>query len=381
MIDLAGRPTVGPYVLTRELPSAGAFWASCGERASREVEAEHVSRFGQPLDGTVESRPNIDRTVTARLRSALGLGAHGQYDGPRDAARTDARVTAHGAPPAPERFAALHQTAQTSHVLYKLPPTRGQRERERVIRAVEAAAKLRHAHILSIDDLLWDPIGHPWLITPFTGDVDGVRPLARLLKEKHGQLDPAEAERAMEQLFDALRLAHQSPVVPAEDAHGLELDQPSPLQHGPILLDHVLVDRHGSLRIELFGLARLLASKKPGAISPQDRIRDEVRSVVEIGYQLITGLRAEEPMIPAGRLVKRLDPRWDSWFEHGLSAMRGFDSAQEALTNLPSHQPRVETERDCEIAHAAIAPHPDAPATERSARGGWSFWGWLRSGS
>ena len=58
--------------------------------------------------------------------------------------------------------------------------------------------------------------------------------------------------------------------------------------------------------------------------------------LAEIGYQLITALRAEEPLIPAGRLVKKLDPRWDDWFNVALDPTDGFATAESAIAALPA---------------------------------------------
>ena len=138
-------------------------------------------------------------------------------------------------------------------------------------------------------------------------------------------MHPDEAERAVMQVLEAFHDAT------AQRQH-----------HGPITMDEVLVDRHGSLVVELFGMSRLVRGLTVGN---SELVRDEVRSVVEMGYQLITGLPAEEPFIPAGRLVKKLDPAWDDWFDRGLDPAEGFASAAEAIASLPSQSVIIETKR------------------------------------
>lgn len=284
---------VGEYVLTRELLPAHVFWKA-GDRAV------------QPA--------------------------------------TPSGTLSEGAALPPRRVLALHAAHQTSHVAYGFGELSDPRDRAKFKRCVDWASSARHPHVLEIEECLFDEHNAAWIITPFDGDVDGVRPVSRLLREKGGQLHPGEAERAMVQLLEALVGVH--PDASARAAVAVHR------WHGPILMDQVLVSRHGSLSIELYGLAGLLerefgggAGEAGGAAhaatssAPLGASRDEVRSIVEIGYELITGLRAETPLVPARRLVRGLDARWDEWFAQGLSAGRGFDSAEIALGRLPSNLP------------------------------------------
>ncbi len=295
IVDLQHRPRIGPYILTRDLGPTVAFGGS-----------------------SVLRREHADMPA----------------------------MVAHAAPsarPQPDRFLALHEDNQTSHVAYRFPPVGGKAEEARLVAAVESAALLDHPHALKIQQFTFDITGQAWVITPFSGDVDGLRSLSRLLREKGGQMSPVEAERAVYQLLEVIALAHGGGAL--QPPPGLMLDGIAPLPtvsgvaravpcHGPISMDEVLVDRRGSLLIELYGLARALhASQRP----TMESLRDEIRSVVEIGYQLITGLRAEHPLIPAGRLVRRLDAKWDEWLNRGLDPSAGFDTADAAMASLPSH--------------------------------------------
>lgn len=214
------------------------------------------------------------------------------------------------------RFLALHEGTYSSHVVYRFPVCHDKSEKRRFLSAVERCSRLCHPHILRIDHFSLDAGTSGWAITPYTGDVDGLLTLTRLLRDKGGFMPPDEAQRAVIQLLEA-----------TSDAHG------QGLHHGPLSMDEVLIDRRGSLCIEMYGMTRQLAGLSPGNA---ELARDEVRSIVEIGYQLITGLRAEEPLIPAGRLVKKLSGMWDRWFERGLDPSAGFDNAEAALACLPS---------------------------------------------
>lgn len=213
-----------------------------------------------------------------------------------------------------ECWLALHER-HTSHALYRFGPFRDKAERRRFVEALEAVSPLHHTHILPIDQYSLDDAGWGWVVTPFTGNQQGLVRLSGLVQAKGGRLGPTEGERCVTQLLEAYAYGH---------ANGAD--------HGPIAPDQVLVDTRGSVWIELFGLRRRLEGL---ARADRELVRDSMRSVVELGYWLLTGLPAEEPRIRASRLVRRLDKRWDEWFETGLEPTGGFASGDEALAALP----------------------------------------------
>lgn len=233
-----------------------------------------------------------------------------------------------------DRYLALHAVDQSSHVAMRFPLCEDRDSMRRFVDAIRMCEGLRQEHLLRVEYHTFDAEGHPWVIAPFTGDVDGVRTLAKLLREKKGQMHPFEAERAIQQVLEAAVYAHSTE--PARDGREARL----PVVHGPLSMDEILVDRHGRIVIELYGVGRLLrADQGWSTVRSPELVRDELRSIAEIGYQLITGLRAEAPMIPPSRIVKRLDARWDRWLARGLDAARGFETAAEALMLLPSRMP------------------------------------------
>jgi serine/threonine protein kinase len=221
------------------------------------------------------------------------------------------------------RWLAFHEVNQSTHVIYRFPVCHDNSEKRRFLSAVQAASKLVHPHLLKIEQFAFDASGGAWVVTPYIGDVEGIMSLERLLRAKGGSMAPSEAGRAIEQILDGSAAAHAAK-----------------LYHGPVRMSDVLVDRHGSLAVELYGMSRLLRGFNVGN---EELVRDEIRSIAEIGYQLITALRAEEPLIPAGRLVKKLDPRWDDWFEIALDPSDGFATAEEALAALPTRAGEVVT--------------------------------------
>jgi serine/threonine protein kinase len=222
-----------------------------------------------------------------------------------------------------ERWLALNERDESTHVAHRFRFAPDRREERKLVEAVGRLAPLSHPHILPIEQFTLNVGGGAWIVTPYTGNLEGLVTLAALAQEKGGQTTPIETERALTQLLEAVESAH------AAGYH-----------HGAIQPEEIMVDRRGSLTIELYGLRRLLSD---ASIIPATEVdRDEVRSVVEIGYWLLTGLSAEEPRIRADRLVERLDRRWDEWFDAGLDPMAGFQTASEALGALPGMRREVE---------------------------------------
>lgn len=216
-----------------------------------------------------------------------------------------------------ERWLALHERKLSSHVVHRFPTCRDKAEQRRVLAAIERGLALTGPHLLPIELFSLSIHQRPCAVTPYTGNHEGILTLRGLLEAKSGRMAAPEAERAMRHLLEASRFAHQAG-----------------LTHGPIGWDEVLVDRHGSCTVELYGLKRRL---NPGmGTGGAELRRDEVRSIVEMGYRMITGLEPDEPRIPATRLVKRLDRAWDEFFDEGLSAAGGFAAAIDAIEALPS---------------------------------------------
>ena len=236
------------------------------------------------------------------------------------------------------RYLALHQGQQTSHMAFRIDGCVSRTDRARLEGTYDLLASgLRHPHILRLEELRFeapiegiDPESDssaasngaevPWIITPYAGDADGLRPLSRLLRQKGGQIHQIEAEQAITQILSALAHAHD-PI------------RKVPIYHGPLMLDEIIVDRHGRIVLEMLGFARRLKGMYHGN---SETVRDEIVRVCEIAYQLLTGLRAEEPLIPAMRLVPRLHKSWDNWLRVGLDPSRGFESARQAMEQLPS---------------------------------------------
>ncbi|MFN0011499.1 MAG: hypothetical protein ACKVS8_07630 [Phycisphaerales bacterium] len=220
--------------------------------------------------------------------------------------------------PTGERHLALHEGDSTSHVVTRLPLAALGVSASQFGRAVQASRQFVHPHVVPIEHF-GDEDDTGWLVSPFMGDRHGVVTLGSLLRDKGGFLSPVEARHAVVQLLEAVQQAH---------AFGA--------CHGSLLLDEIMVDRSGSVFIEHYGLRRMLGVAEASGSLDADQM--EVQSVVAIGYQLVTGLVPETPLIAASRVVPGLDPTWDDWVETGLLSPRaggpGFKSAAHALTAI-----------------------------------------------
>lgn len=221
-----------------------------------------------------------------------------------------------------ERWLSLHEDDHTSHVVYRFGPISDKAGQRRFLAATERSGSVKDHHLLEIQYFSFDAVGRPCVVTPYLGNHDGLVSLRSLATIKGGRLSPLETERAVVHVLEGLRAAHRS-IGPS---------------HGGIQMDGLLVDRHGRVCIELYGLRRAMR----GLVEPSPELeQDEVRSVVEIAYELLTGLPAEEPRIAAGRLIKKIDPAWDEWLDRGLSGFDGFQTAEEAMSMLPSAEPVI----------------------------------------
>ena len=212
------------------------------------------------------------------------------------------------------RDLALHDLDSSSHVIHRPRVGRDRAEQRRFLGVMNAAKLIGHPHILPIEEFGLDERGHPYIVTPFTGDSTGLVTVESLMTVKGGFFSPSEARQAVVQVLEAVEAAHRTGQ-----------------RHGKLSMSGILVDRRGSIAIELYGVARLLhVTVDEGG----DAESDEVRSVIRIGYQLVTGLVPEEPLIAAGRVVPGLDAVWDDWFETGLHSPVGFKSAAHALSAI-----------------------------------------------
>lgn len=240
--------------------------------------------------------------------------------------------------PLGERYLALHPLEHGSHVIHRPSwvgtgnPTSGCTPFDAVMAGIDhlwatIASTSGGSHVLRVEDHGLDESNQPWVATPFTGDARGIVTLEDHLREKGGFLSPIEAREATIHLLQAAAAAHDAGFA-----------------HGRLEIESILVDRRGSLVIEFYGLERLLELERADAgkaAAPEMELlrRVEVRSIAEIAYRMVTGLLPEEPLIPAHRVVARLDPVWSDWLDIATDPRTGFRSAAHALSALADRSP------------------------------------------
>jgi hypothetical protein len=215
-----------------------------------------------------------------------------------------------------ERFIALHERDDTDHLIYRHPALPDAAERRRLLAAIAPLAAVRHPHLLEVSVYSLDEQDRLCLITPYTGNQEGLVTLADLVERRNGRLETSEVGRCVEQLLLGLQAAHTA---------GLGGE--------PIEPERVQVDRRGSLWIELYGLPP--ADRSTRGVST---IVDEVRAVASMAVWLLTGLRQDIAPERIARIAGRTARPWEPWIEVAIDPMRGFESASEALRALPSRE-------------------------------------------
>ncbi|GJM19076.1 MAG: hypothetical protein DHS20C14_12890 [Phycisphaeraceae bacterium] len=208
------------------------------------------------------------------------------------------------------RWVALDERTGESRTVYRFPATGDHAERRRMLDALERIGSLDNPHLVTVDQYSLDHAEGVWAIAAYRGHQSGLVGIRELANAKGGQLSVTESLRAIDQLLSGISAAHDAGIA-----------------HGPVSPEEVFVDRHGSVWVELYGFAR--AVRGP-ATADEMVVRDEIRSIVSLGYTLLTGLDAEEPRMAPSRVVRKLDKWWDGWFDRGLEAAGGFESADEA---------------------------------------------------
>lgn len=215
------------------------------------------------------------------------------------------------------RFVVLCNKTDTNYMLYRFDSVSNHQHRRRMFDAFMTMSTLEHAHLLKIESVSYDDHGRLCVITPYTGNHEGLVTLADLLENRGGKLSTVEAARAIEHLLDAGAYAHAAGIC-----------------NGPIGAEDVLVDRFGCIQIELYGCATLMSGV---SASVPVLISDEIRSLADLGYTLMTGLPTTGQRVEPSRLIRRLDRAWDAWFELGLDPIDGFENATHAINAMPTN--------------------------------------------
>ena len=220
------------------------------------------------------------------------------------------------------RFAVLCSRTDTNYMLYRFDRITNQTSKRTLFNALLKMSTLDHPHLLKINSVSYDDHGRLCVITPYTGNHDGLVLLNELLEIRDGKLGVIEAARALEHLLGAIRSAHQQGV-----------------QNGSIQPSDILVDRYGCLQIQFYGFQLLIKNHNQPIAAPEHTttIADEIRSIAELTYTMMTGLSARDEQIAPSRVIKKIDRAWDLWFEIGLDPIDGFESVEHALNAMPTN--------------------------------------------
>lgn len=218
-----------------------------------------------------------------------------------------------------ERHLAQHPELLTNHVAFRFRFTNPRTQRRRFLEAVEKAAALDIAHILKVEQFSFTSQQEAWVISPYTGNHDGLLLLSDLLAVKGGKMDAIEVARVLDHLLEAVGAAHNAGVV-----------------NGPVTIDEIHVDRAGSLSIELYGVSVAMQGEQ----DIEELRLAEIRSIAAIAYKLLTGVDAtEDLLIEPTRLVAKLDAAWNAFFAEALDPVGGYHSATEILAAIPGRRP------------------------------------------
>lgn len=218
------------------------------------------------------------------------------------------------------RFVVLCTKTDTNDMLYRMPPLSNHQHRRRIFDGFLRLSTLDHPHLLKISSVSYDDHGRLCLITPYTGNHEGLVTMGDLLENRGGKLSVPEAVRALEHMLGASAHAHAARIA-----------------NGPINASDVLIDRFGCLQLELYGARAMMRQS-----SHRELLADEIRSIVDLGYTMLTGLPASADRLAPSRVVKRLDRAWDTWFEIGLDPIEGFESCEHAMRAMPTNPASAE---------------------------------------
>jgi serine/threonine protein kinase len=225
--------------------------------------------------------------------------------------------------PMGDRWLAVHNRDFSSHVVHRFAHRLDRAAQRKFAASVQPILALRHAHILAVQGFSFTTLGNPWLVTPFTGNHDGLLTLSDHIRGKGGRLAAFEVQRATSQMLHALAYAHGKGVV-----------------NGGIKPTQILVDRHGSLSFELFGLGPALSADAT-KVDPAAEVRD----LGGLAYRMLTGCRPRFTrsgmLLPPSAIVPRLDRAWDGWLGR---AVRGEEPIASLMPSIPTIE-RLPTSR------------------------------------
>ena len=192
---------------------------------------------------------------------------------------------------------------------------RPSRDGKRLLRLIAPLRTIENAHVLPVTDVVLGVAGWHWVITPYGGAADGIVSLATVMAaQPEGRMSAVEALHATRQLLLASDAAHVRGIT-----------------HGPIAAEEVLVDRRGSLAVELYGLRRRISGAPP---RDPHAVSSEVRSIAALTYRMITGFAVPDHFVRASRVIRGVGEPFDQWIADAINGP-GFEAPEFALKALP----------------------------------------------
>ncbi len=213
-----------------------------------------------------------------------------------------------------QRYYAMHETRSSSHMVYTLGHRYDRGLRRRAEESGHRLVAMENGHLLKYEVLGMCEKRGCCVASPYTGDQTGLLTLRRLREMKGGNLPALEVRRAVEHLLGGVKAMHSVG-----------------LSDGALSLDRALVDRRGSVVIELPALPLLFNGPEH---DQHEMRRADLLAVGRMTYELLYGRE------PGPRGVERVSSApqsaWDLWLASALDACEGFASAQEAIELLPT---------------------------------------------
>jgi hypothetical protein len=213
-----------------------------------------------------------------------------------------------------ERWIALHERDDTDHVVYRHARSLDAFERRRMLQIVSKVSRPKHPHLLPINAYSFDETDRLCLVSPYTGNQEGLVPIKHLLARRSGRLEVPEVARCVEHLLEGIACAR---------SHGVWVDEIDP--------DRVLIDRRGSVIYELYGIVNpRLCDPIAGPVS------DEIRAIAQIAAWLLTGVEPSIAPVSVTKVAGRQAKAWDAWISAAIDPLGGFERIDDAIASMPS---------------------------------------------
>lgn len=233
----------------------------------------------------------------------------------------DAGRTLLGPGLAARRWIAIDERTLSNHVVYALDGCRGRARVRRVLAAAEVVASRAGRHLLPIGSVTLCERRGVCVVAAYTGHNVGLCTVGELLGQRGEGMALSEARRAILQVGSALSAMHECQV-----------------SDGALSMNRLLVDRSGSIHLELAGL---WAGVVGFSFNPET-VRADVRTMMRLAAEMIDPAAVSAAHAIATGKESVPGARWGEfagWLAEGLDPLGGYATAQEALGRMPGVSP------------------------------------------